>query len=163
MRINICSIELVRERAVNYTSVSRIRSVDDVYKVCTDVLCAHKKSSEQCWVIYLDLKLKITAIHTIGKGGISECIVDSVEVFKGAFLSNSTAFILVHNHPSGETTPSIEDLQITKKLLIKSKVLGLELLDHLIIGEDSFCSLRQMNESIFSLEGINLADCLQFV
>jgi DNA repair protein RadC len=92
----------------------------------------------------LDVKNQVIGIHTVSIGNLNSAIVSPREVFKAAILANAASIILGHNHPSGDTTPSPEDIQVTQVLFQAGKLLDIDVLDHVIIGEDgAFCSLRR--------------------
>jgi len=91
----------------------------------------------------LDVKNQPTAINVCHIGSLNASIVHPREVMKTAIMSNSASIIVAHNHPSGKPEPSQEDIDVTKRLAEAGKILGIELMDHLIIGEDTFISLKE--------------------
>jgi len=93
--------------------------------------------------VLLDVKNKIIKIAEITKGGLSSSIVHPRDVFKEAIRKNSAAIIMAHNHPSGEPTPSSEDIRISKKIAKSGTILGIELVDHIIIGDGKYVSLKE--------------------
>ena len=94
-------------------------------------------------VILLDVKNKVIAVPEISRGGLSSSIVHPREVFKEAIRRSSAAMILVHNHPSGDPSPSADDLSITKKLVQTGKIIGIEVMDHIIIAGDKYLSFKE--------------------
>ncbi|ADO77373.1 RadC family protein [Halanaerobium praevalens] len=94
-------------------------------------------------VILLDVKNKVISVPEISRGGLSSSIVHPREVFKEAIRRSSAAIILVHNHPSGDPTPSADDLSITKKLVKTGKIIGIEIIDHIIIAGDKYLSFKE--------------------
>ncbi|WDT77855.1 MAG: JAB domain-containing protein (plasmid) [Candidatus Manganitrophus sp.] len=96
---------------------------------------------EEALIICLDMKNVPTHIHSLAVGSISLCIIHPREVFKVALLSNAAQMILVHNHPSGDPTPSKEDWDITERLRRAGEIMGVGLLDSLIIGEGEVRSI----------------------
>jgi DNA repair protein RadC len=76
-------------------------------------------------------------------GGLHSSIVHPREVFKTAVKRSAASIILAHNHPSGDPTPSQEDISITRRLIEAAKIIGIELLDHVIIGDSTYCSLKE--------------------
>ena len=93
------------------------------------------ETKEYFIALHLNGKNSIVCIEIISIGSLNQSIVHPREVFKSALLSNSAALILVHQHPTGDPTPSREDLQITKRLCEAGEILGVKVLDHIIIGE----------------------------
>lgn len=84
---------------------------------------------------HLDGKNRIAAVEIVSIGSLNQSIVHPREVFKTALLSSAAAIIILHNHPSGDPTPSREDIEITKRLKEAGELLGIRILDHIIIGE----------------------------
>src|SRR6185436_2586896 len=92
--------------------------------------------------LYLDSSNKLIAIHTISVGILNSSLVHPREVFKIAYMVNAAGVIVAHNHPSGNTEPSGEDLRITKQLVDGGKLLGIPLHDHIIVTDSGgFVSL----------------------
>lgn len=93
---------------------------------------------EQFVVCGLDAKNVVIGINVVSIGSLSLSIVHPREVFKALILMNAAAVICAHNHPSGDTTPSLEDLALTKRLRQAGELLGITLLDHLILGNNHY-------------------------
>ncbi len=94
-------------------------------------------------VVLLDVKNNILCVENISEGTISSAIVYPRDVFSRAIKSNCTSIILVHNHPSGESKPSIEDKSVTERLVKSGKILGIEIIDHIIIGDKEYYSFKE--------------------
>lgn len=92
--------------------------------------------------ILLNRKNGILSVETVSIGTLTSSMVHPREVFKPAIRKNAASVILVHNHPSGDPTPSREDIEITKRLSECGQLLGIEVLDHIIIGDGSWNSLK---------------------
>mgnify|MGYP002355774018 FL=1 len=84
--------------------------------------------------MYIDRKGGLITMQDISIGGLHSSIVHPREVFKTAVKKSAASMILVHNHPSGDPTPSQEDIEITRRLMEAGKIMGIEILDHVIIG-----------------------------
>ena len=93
--------------------------------------------------ILLNTKNHVLRVETIGIGTLNSTAVHPREVFKLAVKYSAAAIILVHNHPSGDPTLSRDDLEVTKRLVEVGKVLGIDILDHIIIGDGKFVSLKE--------------------
>ncbi len=93
--------------------------------------------------VYLDSKCRIIKHENISVGGLNTNIIQPREAFKTAILEDAAAIILVHNHPSGDPTPSSDDINLTVKLKEMGKLIGIELLDHIIIGDNKYVSLKE--------------------
>ena len=147
MRINLVSCQLVKERSLNYQGkeVSRrtIKSPDTVYKVATEVLHLDMASEEYFYIIMLNTKNGINGITQVSHGSLNNSIVHPREVFKHAVLSNASSIICIHNHPSGDPEPSTEDIETTSRLVKGGDLLGIQVLDHIIVGEGRYISLKE--------------------
>jgi len=98
---------------------------------------------EHLRVICLDTKNRVQKIQTLYVGSLNSSLLRVGEVFKEAIRLNSAAIILVHNHPSGDPAPSSDDIQVTRDVFAAGKLLDVDLLDHLIIGQGQWVSLRE--------------------
>lgn len=93
--------------------------------------------------LYLNTKNQVIRKKTLFVGSLSSCVVHPREVMKEAALCSAASFMVFHNHPSGNCTPSTEDIDVTKRLHQAGNLMGIELLDHIIIGERTFISLKE--------------------
>lgn len=98
---------------------------------------------EHCVIALLDRKGKIIGINTVSVGDLSSSIVHPREVFKPAIILGAASIILCHNHPSGDPAPSREDIEITRRLVEAGQLLQIEILDHVILGDNCYCSLKE--------------------
>jgi DNA repair protein RadC len=119
-----------------------IRNSKDVISVMAPLL--EPEVVEVCYVLCLTAPLTLIGYHLVSRGSLSETLMHPREVFKAAVLANAAGIVLVHNHPSGNPTPSRTDLEVTNRLRTAGEVMGIELLDHIIIGHHGlFVSLRE--------------------
>lgn len=118
-----------------------IKSPKDVVRYVMPLL--RYEPIEHFAILLLDTKNQIIAFPNISTGSLNASIVHPREVFRCAINYATSSMILVHNHPSGDPTPSIEDIKVTKKLVEGSKIMDIEILDHIIIGDNKFTSLKQ--------------------
>lgn len=139
-RINIVSIKMVKESSFLYQTRT-ISSPKDAYEMIKEQL--KELDREQFIVACLNTKNEPTNISVVAVGTLNKAIVYPREVFKTAILSNAASVMAFHNHPSGETTPSQQDIQLTNRLYEAGELLGIKLLDHLIIGDGCFTSLKE--------------------
>jgi DNA repair protein RadC len=98
---------------------------------------------ENLRTILLDTKNRVLASPTVYIGNVNASIIRVSEIFREAVRTNATALIVAHNHPSGDPTPSPEDVQVTRSIVEAGLLLGIEVLDHLIIGHQCFISLKE--------------------
>ena len=139
-RINIVSIKMVKESSFLYQT-RKISSPKDAYEMIKEQL--EGLDREQFIIACLNTKNEPTNISVVAVGTLNKAIVHPREVFKTAILSNAASIMAFHNHPSGETTPSQQDIQLTNRLYEAGELLGIKLLDHLIIGDGTFTSLKE--------------------
>ena len=139
-RINIVSIKMVKESSFLYQT-RQILSPNDAYDMIKEQL--QDLDREQFIISCLNTKNEPTNISVVSVGTLNKAIVHPREVFKTAILSNAASIMAFHNHPSGEITPSQQDIQLTNRLYEAGELLGIKLLDHLIIGDGTFTSLKE--------------------
>lgn len=132
-------IQLIRE--AKPIKECRIRTPNDVYELAKDELA--NLDREVFLVISLNTRNKVLGVNTVSVGSLNANLVHPREVFKSAILLNASSIILLHNHPSGETDPSKDDIERTAGLVKAGKLLGIEVADHLIVGNDKFYSFLE--------------------
>jgi DNA repair protein RadC len=136
---SIYELKVVRERSAIYLPAARYRSSGDVYQAFKERF--DKADREEFLVVLLDAKNKLTAYNVVSVGSLTSSIVHPREVVKAVALANAAALILLHNHPSsGDPNPSQEDLQITRRIRQVMDVMGVRVLDHIIIGDNTYVS-----------------------
>ena len=99
---------------------------------------------EELWVVNFDSRMRPVNYNVVSIGGMETAPVEIANVFKTAILSNSNRIIMAHNHPSGETTPSDFDVEITKRVAKAGNILGINLLDHIIVGNGYYSFFQNM-------------------
>jgi len=139
-RVDIVSLRLVKETSLLYKDRA-IRSPEDGYNLFKQFL--GELDREYFVVMCLDVKNQPTAINICHIGSLNASIVHPREVMKTAILSNSASILVLHNHPSGNPLESPEDIEVTKRLAEAGRIIGIELLDHLIVGDNNFISLKE--------------------
>ncbi|MBA1336499.1 MAG: UPF0758 family protein [Firmicutes bacterium] len=141
-RVNFYSLRLVKEDGGLY-DVPELNCPQAVHKAAREILLLHEKPEEHFCIICLNAKNRIAGVHTIAIGCLNSAIVHLWEVYKAAVLNNANSIILLHNHPSGDINPSQEDIKTTKRLVEAGEIMGINVLDHLIIGDDGYMSFRE--------------------
>ncbi|MBP6550512.1 MAG: DNA repair protein RadC [Flavobacterium sp.] len=134
-----------RRRAEEAIELKKITSSKTIFELMQPII--GELPHEEFWVLYLNNGNKVLSKSQQGKGGITGTIIDVRLVFKAALELGATALILCHNHPSGNLKPSEADKQITKKLKEAGKHLDIQVLDHVIVGENGYYSFA--DEEIF--------------
>ena len=120
----------------------RIYSADDVYKIFATEMSGEKQ--ETVLALLLNAKYEVIGRETISKGGIVSAHVESRDVYRSAVKRGATGVILIHNHPSGDPTPSEDDIAATEQIEKAGALIGIKLIDHIIIGCGRHVSLRDM-------------------
>ncbi len=139
-RVDIVKIKLVKERSVLYNP-RKINSPEHAFKLVQDFL---KDIDREAFVVVnLDTKNQPTSMNLCSIGTISSTLVHPREVFKSAILSNTSRIIIAHNHPSGDIEASQDDIVITKRLKEAGEIVGIEIVDHIIIGDEKFLSFKE--------------------
>src|SRR5215467_14484932 len=136
-RIPIYRVTLVREGKMP-TYESRIRSSATAYTVLQEYLAGTDR--EHFVILMLDQKHHVIGLHTVSIGSLTASIVHPRETFKAAILANAVAIICGHQHLSGDPQPSQEDRAITRRLVESGKLLGINVLDHVIVGDGRYFS-----------------------
>lgn len=120
---------------------SRVTSPEVVYEVLKNRVM--HKEVEVFIAVLLDTKNQIIDVVEISSGTLNCCVVHPRDVFKVAIRRNCNSIILSHNHPSGDPTPSAEDINITKRLIQAGEIIGIKVLDHIVVGNDTYVSLKE--------------------
>lgn len=135
---------LEKEISVNCPEVNRkMNSPESAVLLAKHFLRMHEQTEEYMYMVCLNTKLEMTSVFEISHGNVNSSIVGCREVFQKALLANAVSIILMHNHPSGDPKPSIEDIEVTRRLMEAGKILGIQVLDHIIIGRPGYTSLKE--------------------
>ncbi len=136
------SLEIGRRVAARRLPVgAAIRSPEDVYRHFHPSL--RFASCERFLVLLLNGRHRLLGQEMVSQGTLTASLVHPREVFRPALQQAAAALILVHNHPSGDPTPSPEDRQVTARLARAGEILGIRVLDHVVVADRGFCSLRE--------------------
>lgn len=139
---------ILRELEVRYVSSkkvetpeawkSRIESSKDIDHIMRDYF--EGLMVEHFVIVHLDAKNRVVGHQTIGIGGLSACPVAPSDVFRALLITEAAGWIALHNHPSGDATPSADDVALTDRLVRASSLIGLRMLDHVIIAREGYFS-----------------------
>ena len=139
--VNIWKLKQVKSKAVKY-DFDPIGSPKDIITLF-DKTDMYEATEEYFYIVCLASNGKPIGIHEVSHGSVNASIVDMREVFKRAILNNATSIICCHNHPSGNLSPSNEDIEVTARLEESGHLLGIKVLDHVITdGQGGYKSLR---------------------
>ncbi len=120
-----------------------LNSPDAIAKYYMGLL--RNRTKESLYLMVLDVKNRIIKEEEISRGTISSSICDPREIMRTALLHNGVSIVLIHNHPSGDPTPSRGDIKATENVLMAANTVGISLLDHIIVGNNDYVSLRARN------------------
>lgn len=141
MNADIYKCTLVHDTSVEYKSIACSDDVADLLiGMGLDTL-----AEEVFYVICLNAKGSVAGIHEISHGDLCSSSAHPREVFKRAILNNAAAVILAHNHPSGNPKPSDTDISTTERLVNAGDLLGINVVDHIIVAEGSYCSMKSQS------------------
>lgn len=143
----IAAIELgKRLNSDSLTKPTKIKTPFDIYHLLVDE--TRGLLQESLFVIYLSTQGEVITIENIFKGTLNQLLIHPREIFKRAYQLSSNALILIHNHPSGNSNPSQQDLLITQNIIDVGEVLQIEVIDHVIIGDNEFYSIKNNKKTI---------------
>lgn len=137
-------VVLEKEISVNCPEIDRkMNSPEKIVGLATYFLKMQEAPEEYMYMLCMNTKLEMTSVFEISHGNVNSSIVGTREVFQKALLANAVSIALIHNHPSGDPTPSREDVEVTKRLIEAGRIVGIQVLDHIIIGRPGFTSLKE--------------------
>ena len=131
-------LKVVRERREGYGLRTQFHRGQDIYEAFKERF--EHADREEFLVLLLDGKNKLLGFHVVSVGTLTSSLTHPREIFKAAILANAAAILLLHNHPSGDPAPSAEDISITRRLKEAGELLGIQVLDHIIIGDGRYVS-----------------------
>jgi len=137
----ICSFELSERSKIKKEKELTIRCAEDVSNILLPQV--QSLNQEYLFVLFLNTRKKVLSEKTLFIGSLNESLVNPREIFKKGLEINASAVILAHNHPSGNPSPSESDIQSTKELIEVGKMMGIEVLDHIILGKGDYWSLAE--------------------
>lgn len=135
------AFEIGKRSKIEKNQKKQILSSKDVSIVLEDNLRGLNK--EHFIILMLNTKNFLLGIETVSIGSLNSSIVHPRELFKSAINKSAAAIILAHNHPSGDATPSMEDIEVTKRIKSGGQLLGIDVIDHIIIGDNSYYSFKE--------------------
>ena len=156
INITINKICLVKECCHRYDIPRSITCPEDAAQVAMDIFHLEQEAQEVLILISLNIKNMIMGVQEISRGSTSYSIVSPKEIFKTALLHNAEGIIMVHNHPSGDNTPSIPDMKVTSRISQAGRLLEIPLLDHIIVSDTGFLSIKEarLSPQLFKIDDI---------
>lgn len=134
---------LVKEEKVDYLKTRRMNSPDRIVEFMNHAYRLADKAEEWLYLITMNAKCDVTGVFLVGKGTATLCLAGVNEIMARALLAGARAMVLVHNHPSGDPTPSKEDLKLTRNLAGAGKIMQVVLHDSIIVGDCTYYSVNQ--------------------
>ena len=148
-KVSLVRVQTVKERTYTY-DFRKVNSPQSAKALFEKLEFFVNSDREMFLVASLNTKNEPTQIEVISVGSLNASIVHPREVFKSAIISNAASIICAHNHPSGDLTPSKEDIEVTKRLVEAGKLLGIDVLDHIIMNDEGeYKSIRELHPHIF--------------
>ena len=120
---------------------SQVTSPEDAHALVADHL--RDRDREHCLLVALDVRHRLLGVRTVSIGTIEHTFMSPREIYRDALLQGASAIFLAHNHPSGDADPSPEDRAVTRRLARAGATLGVELLDHLVLGDPAWTSMAR--------------------
>jgi len=140
------SLRVVKENGGRYDIDKTINNPIAARNLFIEVAELDKRSEEVFVMATIDVRNKVTGLFEVSTGTLNSSLVTPREVFKRAILQNAAGIVLGHNHPSGNIDASSDDINITKKLVKSGKILGVNVVDHIILGnEGNYSSMKENN------------------
>ncbi|MDR2918781.1 MAG: JAB domain-containing protein [Tannerella sp.] len=137
---NIPEITVSYKDNVKTSERFTVKSSLDISKIFKEAHNDCMQHHEEVYVLFMNRANRVMGIMCVGKGGLNEVSVDIRLILQAALKVNSSVLCLAHNHPSGQTAPSIQDIQLTENLKAGCKAVGIRLVDHLIMTEETYTS-----------------------
>jgi len=124
-----------------------IKNPEDVFNIMKEVYRTNDefdKDREQLYLMCVDARMNLLSLDLISLGTINESLISPREIYRTALSKNAVSVILIHNHPSGSSEPSEEDITATVRVKEAGNILGIALQDHIVIGDNNFTSMRAL-------------------
>mgnify|MGYP000962082773 FL=1 len=142
VNLQFYKLKLVKENLAQYNAVSKQLNTPKKVVDLINALELNTEPEEVLSLITVDVKNNVTGIFEVSRGHLSASIAHPREIFKRAILNNAHGIFLVHNHPSGDVTPSKADIEVTKTIKKSGELLQIKLIDHIIVGDGCYSFLE---------------------
>lgn len=127
---------LVKEFSKNYPTEDKLNNPEMISHMMCEIFRADRKAEEHVWIIAFTKKFSLISIFDVPHGTASTSLISTREIFVRLCLCGAVQFVLVHNHPSGDTTPSVEDIKVTERMKEAGQLMDIPCMDHIIIGKN---------------------------
>ena len=142
-RITEWRVELVKESTKEYQIENKADTPNNAVRIANAVLKMDRLPYEVVAILTVNTKMIVTGIVRVSQGVMNSAVITPVQVFQPAIPHNAYGVIILHNHPSGDPTPSPQDIEMSNKMAEAGKLLGIQLLDSIVIGDGDFISLKK--------------------
>jgi DNA repair protein RadC len=139
-RLGVYRVELVRDRSVTYEPDAAMSALTTAVNIIQQEL--QRADRERLLCLWLNARHDLIGMEVVSVGTLTASLAHPREIFKGAILKNAAGIILAHNHPSGDPNPSDEDRRLTRRLAEAGRVIGIDILDHVIVADKTFYSFK---------------------
>ena len=150
--IPLIHLEIVRDNNVYYSTV-QVQTPTEMVDLFKNII--GRRNTEAMLICAVDIKKRPQFLQIVSIGALDYCQLSVAEIWKAALLCNTAQIIIAHNHPSGNPKPSNEDVQITKRLIRAGQLLGIPLLDHIIVTENTYYSFRENQNDLWTCENMD--------
>lgn len=137
---------LEKEVSVNYPEIDRfMNSPEKIVDFARGYLRIHENAEEYLYMLCMNTKLSLIGVFELSHGNVNSSIFSIREIFQKALLANAVHVAFIHNHPSGDCKPSMEDIKVTERAVKAGELLGVNVIDHIIVG-NGYCSLKERGD-----------------
>ena len=133
---------LVKESSTNYIT-NQLQSPKELFDMINDLYGLNRAAEEFLYLFAFNMKNKLIGTFEVAHGTVNSTLVGMREIFIRLLLAGASCFVVVHNHPSGDPCPSNEDRSLTTRIMESAKIVGIQFLDHVIIGSYSYYSFKE--------------------
>ncbi len=136
---------LVKDMSTNYPRINRIDNPGAIAEIMRNIFNLDYAAEEYLYMIAVNTKCSPLGFFEVSHGTVNASLINPRELFIRALLTGATSIFLCHNHPSSDSTPSQEDIKVTRRIKEAGDLLGIKLLDHIIIGNSEYFSFKEKN------------------
>lgn len=138
-----CKATLVKEQTKNYPSVQGLTSPEKIKDMLDEVFRASYQAEEHTWLIAMTQDCKVIGVFEVSHGAVNMSVLNPREIFVRLLLCGAVSFVIAHNHPSGRTTPSADDISTTQRIKEAAQLIGISFCDHIIVGQGGLYSFQR--------------------
>ena len=142
---SLLDVQLVRETGQNYRGIVT-NSPESVFQLMNSVFKLGHQAEEYCYLLCFNTKSKLLGVFEVSHGTVNASLLSTREIFMRALLIGAVHVIVVHNHPSGDPTPSNDDISTSRKIKDAGQLLGVKLLDSIVVCANSYSSLKEQGQ-----------------